>query len=98
MADIVVGAVERHREDASQPHAMLVDAHLFGLDQGGGIGQHRTGPQRVEAVLFSFDNGFDGRAGALTRLSETELFLGHVGHKDRKSTRLNSSHVSISYA
>src|SRR5699024_11669816 len=24
--------------------------------------------------------------------------LGHGGHRDRKSTRLNSSHVSISYA
>src|SRR5258705_5668454 len=28
----------------------------------------------------------------------TSSFLGSVGHEDRKSTRLNSSHLGISYA
>src|SRR5690625_6560880 len=32
------------------------------------------------------------------RDSDSFLFVSRVGRKDRKSTRLNSSHVAISYA
>src|SRR5690625_3995490 len=44
--------------------------------------------------------GMYGRAFLEGRLSEEELdnFRQEVGGKDRKSTRLNSSHVAISYA
>src|SRR5438309_5985528 len=59
------------------------------------IGGQRRYPsgalQRVLLVRFATDMGFT--------LSEIKLFVNGLGdHIDRKSTRLNSSHSSISYA
>src|SRR5256885_4466289 len=65
--------------------------HAFGLDVGdrGHI---------VHAVVFFCAV----RAGALTAAALVVRGFGHVGalpgHVDRKSTRLNSSHLVISYA
>src|SRR5690606_40097234 len=39
-----------------------------------------------------------GEASAAVRSDDLEVALGHLGNQDRKSTRLNSSHVKISYA
>src|SRR5690625_6290909 len=47
----------------------------------------------VACILSSRWNFIEGMFGGLDRMYETHKWLG-----DRKSTRLNSSHVAISYA
>src|SRR5207249_7658513 len=41
---------------------------------------------------------FHGQRGLLRMVSQRRRLLEYLKRKDRKSTRLNSSHVSISYA
>src|SRR5207249_12006499 len=50
-------------------------------------------------TLFRSDRLAEGRFGALhDRLGQGRMRMNREGDVDRKSTRLNSSHVSISYA
>src|SRR5690606_41715504 len=51
------------------------------------------GPLRHETVNFSISAISGAR-----RMGSVSLLLQHDLHLDRKSTRLNSSHVKISYA
>src|SRR3712207_7013926 len=51
------------------------------------------------ARLHDRDHRRDGLVGAARRRARAGPDLaGPVGHRDRKSTRLNSSHANISYA
>src|SRR5438067_5492064 len=82
---------------------MLFGALLIG---GPSAYEHSEGgrPRRVGgrgeiaqvALLAHRDRGLALRAHALARALTRHLLLGEG--RDRKSTRLNSSHVSISYA
>src|SRR5699024_12408256 len=63
-----------------------------------GIGADRHEPAQVQVLTPSH------QGGQVTRLVRCDPGLGplgggvHLDEQDRKSTRLNSSHVSISYA
>src|SRR5699024_11721680 len=75
--------------EASDPsaHRGVVDAELLGrTDQGAGLGEDVEVPH-----IFRVDS----HAGTSSGLG-LRLYPDRSG--DRKSTRLNSSHVSISYA
>src|SRR5207249_6624446 len=69
-------------DDAREPPVAAADDPAVRAEVAGLEGQHRR-----------------GRLLAAMRLDEREHRLGpERRHVDRKSTRLNSSHVSISYA
>src|SRR2546426_4325183 len=57
----------------------------------------------LEAELFGFERGaftdaHQAKAGLFQTAHRGTLFLDEIGLLDRKSTRLNSSHLVISYA
>src|SRR5690349_23235730 len=68
------------------------------LQRGAGVGAlHATGRERLERG----DGLVERQAGGLRRrpaLRHRDREVADVGGGDRKSTRLNSSHVEISYA
>src|SRR5438309_7607755 len=66
---------------------------------GSSAGLVRLGPVMRDKtrILFSFCR-LAGGAGALRTLERATERAFHRGYRDRKSTRLNSSHSSISYA
>src|SRR5699024_11784277 len=87
--DDVGGPAEDPRPHHAEGHRD--DAHRDGEDQEGAFGPHLAhqalggGPEVLRALA-----GAQSARGVLLR--------GDLGGGDRKSTRLNSSHVSISYA
>src|SRR3712207_8301500 len=53
----------------------------------------------IEAMVYLESAGFpDARAGDTEAAVGLTQILAETGQKDRKSTRLNSSHANISYA
>src|SRR5699024_11902138 len=80
-------------ENGVQPNTKLIYVEtpsnpLFKVTDIDGVGQIA----RRNDALLAVDNTF------MTPLGQTPLKLGADIVVDRKSTRLNSSHVSISYA
>src|SRR5699024_11962671 len=73
-------------------HDALPISRAIDLDDRGGDKRHRAWRQGHRRGVAEGQAGRGGRAGAGQRADPVE----HEG--DRKSTRLNSSHVSISYA
>src|SRR5690242_20956712 len=76
------------------PYTTLFRSRVWGL-AAGGVGGERAGlfPRLVLAGLHGF------RAISLVQhRAVSPLRIGAVAKRDRKSTRLNSSHMSISYA
>src|SRR5438067_4591530 len=57
-----------------------------------------TGYSEAELIFLGFDGITHPEDVAVSRGPLAELRAGRAGTVDRKSTRLNSSHVSISYA
>src|SRR5690625_5696574 len=53
---------------------------------------------RIKRVVYGASDPKAGCAGTLMNLLEEARFNHQVDVTDRKSTRLNSSHVAISYA
>src|SRR5204862_7799617 len=83
------------------PICIARDAAPLERDGRAGAAQHRPAVQRFDPPIAVDHAG----AGLRTRFAATALEAaavhrdGHrVGIEDRKSTRLNSSHVEISYA
>src|SRR5207249_11675583 len=76
----------------------------FQLRSGGGTGRVQDGSTDNahvgEVLLVDFCNVLRRRLGGRhhRQAHRQSGLLPYSGHKDRKSTRLNSSHVSISYA
>src|SRR5690242_20980591 len=64
-------------------------------DLAGRQGRRRPGAGALPATLFL--SGVSGRAQPAP-VRGTGRKVGHADERDRKSTRLNSSHMSISYA
>src|SRR5690625_6406629 len=54
--------------------------------------------QDVEPALLAIDAGDEGADGADIQVVDDDGVSCSAGVRDRKSTRLNSSHVAISYA
>src|SRR5436305_4984691 len=60
--------------------------------------------QPARSTLFPYTTLFRSVLGGARRAQREPgqgrrgAIVGHAGHEDRKSTRLNSSHVRISYA
>src|SRR5699024_11590314 len=81
-----------HREhNGAEDHVVEVRDHEVGIRYlliKGGTGQDHTGEPTEEERGQESDRPHDGRLEGDRA----------VPHRDRKSTRLNSSHVSISYA
>src|SRR5690606_4469176 len=75
---------------------------LFGYDQGGMVGKHdtpRSYPDLGGVLRHIANQNGGGTAADVLRIvvfREPDALV--VGGLDRKSTRLNSSHVKISYA
>src|SRR5437868_9451980 len=73
----------------------LVD-HRLGDALVGAPAKHRLQPRRAVDHRRGEDHRVEGAlGGAIVELGQDRA---QVGEEDRKSTRLNSSHVSISYA
>src|SRR3712207_7316653 len=70
----------------------LQEGRVDGADGLQALGGHAGG--EGDAVLL----GDADVVGALRVFFEDLVYPGPVGHRDRKSTRLNSSHANISYA
>src|SRR5690606_41828944 len=68
----------------------------YGLDSGGTLLARRT--LLVLTLLLAFIAMIPGPALADEGGNPASVYFPQTGHKDRKSTRLNSSHVKISYA
>src|SRR5699024_6264215 len=79
------GGLARDQEGAAGHHVVL------GVPVGGGGLQQRLG-QRQAGVVHHQVHPAEGQCGGVDQGGDL-VFVG-----DRKSTRLNSSHVSISYA
>src|SRR5207253_10644445 len=71
-------------------------------DRGGArVGAHRAGREACRRAVARRVGSHDQRPGRAR--ADQEAFARrdparHIHHQDRKSTRLNSSHVAISYA
>src|SRR5690625_65169 len=85
--------------DASNPEAGAHDHDPDGGPAPEGI-QEATDPRYPvgEAVILNTDHmpGMDGAEATISGAFDTTTYS--VSYTDRKSTRLNSSHVAISYA
>src|SRR6266702_5901137 len=73
----------------------LDDWERWVLDQGLGRDDGGQWTAFEKALIVSRQNG---KGAVLEALELAALFLDDFGAEDRKSTRLNSSHVAISYA
>src|SRR5207248_11538041 len=93
-----ISFIPRSHESTLFPYTTLFRSrHRFAADMGGG----RVAALRVAggaAEVVALENGTPVRS--LYRASEGESVSGIAasGERDRKSTRLNSSHRTISYA
>src|SRR2546426_6828075 len=74
------------------PYTTLFRSRVLGLDRAGD--RRRDGDRLLEdvALLVLHERVQD------ERVADEELVLVLLHHRDRKSTRLNSSHLVISYA
>src|SRR5690606_41870342 len=80
--------------------ALPISLLLIGL-AGDLPGHRRWQDDHALGVANDHVAGDDGRAAAGDRHVDVDRMVedrAHVGRRDRKSTRLNSSHVKISYA
>src|SRR3712207_8423502 len=79
------------------PYTTLFRSRTVGDPLSSGESHSRSGPERDVVVLIS--SGRDRRLPAdPTNLTEEEFAAECPLERDRKSTRLNSSHANISYA
>src|SRR3712207_9185655 len=69
-----------------------LDAGMWGTRGILAAGQERSSERRTEAASTQCNHGVSCRIAAKKNLRR------QVVHRDRKSTRLNSSHANISYA
>src|SRR5437773_7906573 len=93
-ADLSTLAEVRRLADAAQATVDRLDI----LINNAGIGT--AGPRQTSAERFELRLTVNYLAGSLLTLlrDPTRLALSAVSEGDRKSTRLNSSHITISYA
>src|SRR3712207_7501007 len=76
------------------PYTTLFRSDEGGRQQPGDLELQAVGVLRVEGLGGDVDRRPDERAGLQQRVADA----GQLGERDRKSTRLNSSHANISYA
>src|SRR5690606_23163872 len=99
---IVVGAA--HRPAGSMDSTWNVRGYVRGYDARSGerLWTFHTIPRRGEFGYDTWEDGSadrNGNTGVWAQMSaDPELGLVYLPVEDRKSTRLNSSHVKISYA
>src|SRR5690554_7459907 len=82
----------------SQPYTVAFQTELLKIKPGDKILEIRTGSGYQTAVLCELGAVVYSIERQRELYKKTSKFLPNLGYRDRKSTRLNSSHVRISYA
>src|SRR5690606_39730941 len=86
-----------HQGPSRNPSSLSRRARFQQYNQGFQQGMGRPGNRGLLSRLFQRQNGPQS-ASMFSRGSEQTSLLQGIANPDRKSTRLNSSHVKISYA
>src|SRR5690606_42023882 len=86
------------RRSSDLPRVFASDSYLAHWGDDGGLGTARPDAPVTNVSWFAAAAYCEARGGRLPTEAEWELVARAGREEDRKSTRLNSSHVKISYA